>query len=503
MELKFDNILCYEAIGNMVTTHEESMETAIPEYCPDVARIIDTIGQLKIRSKAINEEHLTISGTVRVSVLYSSEESAGLRSLNLSVPFMCTVDDKRFARCESVRVDSRLLLVEAKPVHSRKISLRVIPEFHITGYARLTQPLCCDLAEPSEDLQMQKAKMSCQLLTQVVEKAFSFTDEMALDTAMEPIEDILLDQLTMQTPSVQAVGDKIVVKGEAALSVLYRGENQQLCRYETQIPYSQILEAADLNDTCTFEAQPQLTESDIRLIRSEGNSELGISLGISLLVYVFYPCEKEYLSDLYSTRYPTQIHAQQLTLPDSRPCMTVHEESMQRLEPGMRFANLTDCSCGSVSAASDDAGSVLRTTVHFKVLYLDEEGTPMCMERSFEVACKYGGEVSGDGITAVCRAATLQQTGNTLELHVTTDFTLPQMHLMSITPITAVDADQTAVDSGERRPSLILRRFRPDETMWEVAKQYQTTAGAIREANHLEEADALPADIMLLIPRVR
>ena len=63
--------------------------------------------------------------------------------------------------------------------------------------------------------------------------------------------------------------------------------------------------------------------------------------------------------------------------------------------------------------------------------------------------------------------------------------------------------DTEAASDSAKRPSLILRRFRPDETLWDIAKQYQTTASAIREANNLEDKSPLPEDVMLMIPRVR
>ena len=37
LELKFAELACCEPVGDLVTTQEESMETAIPEYCPDIA----------------------------------------------------------------------------------------------------------------------------------------------------------------------------------------------------------------------------------------------------------------------------------------------------------------------------------------------------------------------------------------------------------------------------------------------------------------------------------
>ena len=97
LELKFAELACCEPVGDLVTTQEESMETAIPEYCPDIARIVDTVGQLRLREKHPAGQQLTMGGSVVLTVLYTSEESAGLRSLSMEVPFSCQVEDKRLA----------------------------------------------------------------------------------------------------------------------------------------------------------------------------------------------------------------------------------------------------------------------------------------------------------------------------------------------------------------------------------------------------------------------
>lgn len=109
LDLKFREITACQAADDLVVTHEESMETAIPEYCPDLARIVGSEGQIRIREKTVNDGKLTIGGSIRVSVLYTSEESPGLRSLSLTLPFSCKVDDKR--DCAMIAVDSRLLLL--------------------------------------------------------------------------------------------------------------------------------------------------------------------------------------------------------------------------------------------------------------------------------------------------------------------------------------------------------------------------------------------------------
>ena len=119
--LHFTELTCCEQTGRLVMSHEETMETAIAEYCPDMTRIVSACGQLYIREKTASEERVTVSGTVRVTVLYTSEESAGLRSLTVSVPFACTAEDRQLASSQLIWATGRLLLVEAQAVTARKL----------------------------------------------------------------------------------------------------------------------------------------------------------------------------------------------------------------------------------------------------------------------------------------------------------------------------------------------------------------------------------------------
>ena len=166
LELKFAELACCEPVGDLVTTQEESMETAIPEYCPDIARIVDTVGQLRLREKHPAGQQLTMGGSVVLTVLYTSEESAGLRSLSMEVPFSCQVEDKRLADCDAVCVTGRLLLAEAKAVTARKLYLRVMPEFTVSGYARRRQRLCCG-TEEDPALRVRRQEAELELLHQM------------------------------------------------------------------------------------------------------------------------------------------------------------------------------------------------------------------------------------------------------------------------------------------------------------------------------------------------
>ena len=61
--LHFTELTCCEQTGRLVMSHEETMETAIAEYCPDMTRIVSVCGQLQIRERTALEGRVTATGT--------------------------------------------------------------------------------------------------------------------------------------------------------------------------------------------------------------------------------------------------------------------------------------------------------------------------------------------------------------------------------------------------------------------------------------------------------
>ena len=174
LELKWRDLTWFEVLGRATATHEEALETAIPEYCPDMNRIVDATGQLQIRDREITGGAVMVSGMVSVRVLYSSEESSGLRSLEVSVPFRCTQEGGNLAACRVLRAEGRLLLTEAKAVSARRLYVRVLPEVTVTGYGEMHGRLCC-AAEGDASLAVRTRETPLRLLSAVAEKQCPFT----------------------------------------------------------------------------------------------------------------------------------------------------------------------------------------------------------------------------------------------------------------------------------------------------------------------------------------
>ena len=209
LELQYTELSCCEAGGESVTlTQEEALEAAIPEYCPEVTRIVDAVGQLCLREYTSRQ----ISGSVLVTVLYTSEESPGLRSLTLPVPFLTQADDKRLTGCDTVCMAGRLLLTEARAVTGRKLYLRVMPELTLTGYTCRRHRICTGVGE-EPTLRLHRQEQSLTLLTSVTQRQSSVTQELQPQDWGEPPEELLAQRICPRITGSQPVGEPPAGKG--------------------------------------------------------------------------------------------------------------------------------------------------------------------------------------------------------------------------------------------------------------------------------------------------
>ena len=478
LELTFEEIAGFEPTGDLVVTHEESMETAIPEYCPDLARIVDTVGQVRLREKTLTDGKLTLGGHIRVTVLYTSEETPGLRSLTLSVPFSCRVEDKR--DCQVMRVDGRLLLLEAKMLGARKLYVRAMPEFRVKGYRKAVRRLCAGVKDDAA-LQLRRDQVVIDVMTDVWEREFQVAQEIPVEDGQGQPEDLLMDRVFLRLTGCQRFGNKLVIKGESVLSLLFRGEGQQLGSREVTLPFSQIVDGEDLPEEASFACTARVIEEEVHPVRTENGGGFGVTLRVGLMIHTYRQRAVDYVTDLYSTRFNTLATQQTVFLPTAQPPEDIRRDSAQRMEGAGGFVYMTDADSGQAELTSEEDRPVARCTVRMKVLYLDEAGTPVIAERSGEVNAEL--DQTPSSVETEIEPELWQHSGNGYEVRVPVLFRLQRSGTEEITALTAAqqleEIDRTAM------PSLVLRRLRQGETLWDVAKQCKTEEQAILAANEL------------------
>ena len=140
LELKKACFDAYEAAGELTLTQEETAETIVPDYCPDIARIIETTGKVFLHSRELRDGRGTVSGTVRVTVLYTPEGEGGVRTLEFAMPFTAETDGRGLTDCAALLAETEPEFLETRMLNPRKVFTHCKLVTRLTGYQR--RPLC-------------------------------------------------------------------------------------------------------------------------------------------------------------------------------------------------------------------------------------------------------------------------------------------------------------------------------------------------------------------------
>lgn len=509
LELKKACLDAYETGGELVLTQEETAETIVPDYCPDIARIIAASGKVYIHSRELRDGRAEVSGTVRVTVLYTPDGAGGVRSLEFAMPFTAESDGRGLSGCTNLTAETEPEFLESRILNPRKIFTHCKLVTRLTGYQKVQAAFCTDVeAEEALCVEKQQEQQHAIFLTQISEKDFTFTEEMNLSPGREGAAELLASQVSGSVTETKIVGSKLILKGIFSVSVLYRTAEGGCCSTTGELPFSQIMEVEGAGEDAAVSVQLQLTGTDLQI---DGDDPEGRQIAVTLYLHaaalVREARDLTLLHDLYSTVYETSYEAAPLTLTSFHESVSRRQTVREVLEVGVLAESILSLTaiCGPVTVSREGEAALMRAAVTIRALYLDEGGAALLAERSVDVTCQLElPEGCRLNARAVCPEDIQGSLGDRgIEVRFPVEFRADAVSQVKRVCITSAKLDTEKVRDLSGAPSLVLRCLGKQESAWDLAKAYNTTIPAILTANQLESEADLPRDTLLLIPRQR
>lgn len=509
LELKRAGLDAYEVGGELALTQEETTETIVPDYCPDIARIIETEGKVFLHGRELRDGKAEVSGTVRVTVLYTPDGEEGIRTLEFAMPFTVESDGRAMAGCTHLTAETETEFLETRMLNPRKVFTHCKLVTRLTGYQRAPLDFCTDVeTEDGLCVEKRQEQQHAILLTHIVEKDYTFSEEMNLSPGRDGAAELLIDRVGATVTEAKVVGSKLIFKGMFNIMLLYRTREGRCCTTSAELPFSQIMEVEGASEGAAATVQLQLTGADFQI---DGADDEGRQIAVTLYFHAVALLRTEeeltLLNDLYSTVYEVAYEAAPLNLTSFCDTMSRRQTVREVLEIGVVAESILSLavSCGPVSVSREGDGVTLRTGASVQALYLDEGGVPLLAERCIDVSCQL--ELPEDcrvTARAVCAEEVQGSLGDRgIEVRFPVDFRVEAASRVKKICISAAKLDTESAKDLSGAPSLVLRCLGKQETAWDLAKKYNTTIATILSANQLEGETDIPREKLLLIPRKR
>ena len=260
--------------------------------------------------------------------------------------------------------------------------------------------------------------------------------------------------------------------------------------------------AADFLALMAHVQQVVRTQTGVQLepVASEQSQKLLFGAGLLAQCMVVQPQALTLCEDAYSTKgeFQPQWETQERTM---RLDAQVQREPIRASFPAQAAAVL-DCRVYPDAQALErtDDGVTVHVPLRADLVYTDSDGAVQAETFRTEVSCHTALNENG-----LCEAVCMLQPegyasagSGAVELRYDAVFQVQTFSRQKLQNLSGGTLDLTR-QQNTQRPSVVIRRISENAALWDLARQYRTTAQSIQQANHLTQPEA-DAGRLLLIP---
>lgn len=483
-------------------------DITLPEYFPDVVRVLKCTLTPRITSVQGTADRITAEGSALLRILYLSEENS-VRCFEQNIPF------SKYAECRAtenacVSAHAKTGYVNCRVQSPRRLDIHGSISIAFSMYCRESAPLLCDCT--GSGIQMRKKQITYSNLAGCTEKLFSMHETLELGNAKPSIAQIVKCDAAALLEDVKLVAGKALIKGELIVRTLYIADNEEndIQNMEHSMPISQIIEIDGAEEDCTVDAV--LTVSSLEIAaKTDATGALRLldtDVCLCAQISLYTECEADVITDAYSTQYEIDLQKRNIELRSI--CDRFSDTYLCRGTPdtaGSGIGQIIDMTCQNLQYTTVVTGGELRIsgTVRIGLLYRDRENQWGFTDRSFDFT--YTRAIAASGEQLICEphitvsgVAFLLSAEDKVDARVELD--ISGVVFAAETIQVAADIEINEENRKQQKHAALTIYFAQEgESVWEIARRYNTTAAAITVENKLS-GDTVEAKCKLLIPRV-
>lgn len=455
-----------------------SMESVVPDTKDDIGRILSVRPVLFLKSRERRGQSAEIDAETLVSVLYINEAGTAVSSFRTTQALRFEFELPPEAGDGGIlQVSLDLVGVSSRIINSRKagVDLEISCGVCVSVADEVTEsqslPEDCPAA-----IHVLEETHGAELLTNVCEKAVSFSEQFDLSEKGAAPSEILCMEKQLTIGEKQVIGGRLLLKGDIALriDVLTEGRAEP-ARMALSMPFSQLIDLEN-EDAENISVKTLWTQENCELIETlDGLKLLNVDLRALLQVRGSQNKTIRFASDAYSNSMPCECVREALSLPLSADESAVRLTGEDRIELPENYRELVTayltpgrCSAaqGTVTAellcaGTDDRLSVIRRMI------------PLIAPDSTE-----------DQELTSCRISdfTASAEGDHLMLRVAAEGIAGKSKTQTVERLRSLSLDESAAFDSAAWPSLTAV-WAETESVWELAKLYRSSPEAIEAFN--------------------
>ena len=484
------------------------LDFSLPDYCPDIQKILKCSVCPKVSSRNISGDRLNIDGNIDVKIIYIDSEKKSVRCCENTTPFSCSIDLRVSPENAVSVISNRVEYMNCRAVSPRKVDIHGALAICVKVYNKENRNVTCNI--DGSDIQQRKCKMAFSDLEGIGQQQFSINEMLDLGQNKPAPEIIVRCDVSLILEECKNMLNKVMLKGEAVVKILYIGDisSGQLEVMEYSVPFNQVIDVlgAKEESKCSVFLEVLSHEEQIQT-EEQGDANLIMEdIKAAATVMAYTENEVEVIKDVYSTDYNlecTNEIAKFYKFYNSIKELNSINSTIEFTE--FKISRVVDIwsDTSQIKGKFEDGKILFEGKMNICVLALDVEESPFYIERIIDF--EYKKELSLNEEIIIESSLTPMAIGyriigsNSIEIKADVNISADVYICQKCNMVAEVEATETQPIDKDKNAALTIYFARAGESIWDIARKYYTSCDLIKEENEIEE-EVLEQGRMLLIP---
>lgn len=489
-------------------TLEESVqaELSLPEYMPEILRIVKSSAQVLITGVGCVGERLTVDGICELKMLYTSADGA-VYVYSQQCSFSRYCENAELSSADDIKVKPVVNFVNCRATSQKRAEIKASLRLFITAFSGKKESVISfdgNGAIEEKCLPVSAASLGCKR-----SKSFSMSETLPVEEGSAAF--IVSTFAAAEATDIKKIGNKIMIRGDAVAEIAFvPTENKKTVEHiRHTLPINQILEFDGMEDRFTGNVVLSVAACDITL-KSDSDGvgrAFDIALSINAEITMWEQKELFVVTDAYSVKGAVELSKESLSFycnaNEVRDRYTL-KASVDASKTGVTSVLDATAECGEPSFSVEENELVAAGTVKASFLLRDSAGELAAFEKMFDY--KYTHSLSGEYVNprffaavTLCSFDCFVKSSEELQIAAELKINCTLVDELAVEGVSEITVTQ---DEEKTEGSAITVYFpQKEELLWDIARKYNTTVSLICAENELD-GETTAEKSVIFIPSV-
>lgn len=479
----------------------------VPDSKPDVLSSINMSGNVCVYKKEVQDEKIKIEGNINTYIMYLPDsKNDKLRGLNTSLDFSEFINVAGAKEGMQLEVYVNIKDMECKVLNGRKINVKAGLEITVKLYSNEDIDVINEISN-IQDIQTLQNNFIINSLVGSGNTKVYVKDTFNVD-ANDEIAEILKADINLINNDIKISYNKILVKSEADVKIMYLTENNKINTVKGKIPVVGFVDLQNISEENICDVSFNTVNMVVRPNGPEEHS-IYVELEIEANCKAFEKKQLSLLQDLYSPSRDLNFNQRKVSTMTEKTSVIKQFTVTNNINmEGISSENILDVEVRSAINKQQITKSKIVYEGELEINFIFEDGNNINSKLA-KVPFDYSIEnlLEDDAINvntrSIVSSTDFDFNGSSIKANVDMTFNIELSKNANINIIEDVRIQENRQPSGQDYDSLILYIVQSGDTLWKIAKRFRSTIDDIAITNGIENRDKIDVGQKIYIPKFK